>query len=447
MFLRSYQGIMEKLLNRAKEVLNRNFQKGGFTIPSKGLYPFQWKWDSGFIALGFAHYDMPKAKKEIETILDAQWENGFIPHIVFHTESDSYFPGADFHQSNLHPKSSSRYRSTGMTQPPVFGFVLEKLYQIANDKEDILEFIKDNIDKVYNNHVYFYENRDLNNDGLVYIYHNWESGTDNSPLWDDIWETMNPPEYHFERRDTTHVDPAQRPSKREYDHYLYIIDIAKDYNYDDAMIASHSPFLLLDPLFNTALSKSNESLIALYQILGENNDKINYLKEKNRKTLTGMNNKLFDEDLGVYVHYDLRNDRKLPYICSSSFAPLFTAAPDEETAKRLVAIMIEKFGGEDKYLCASFDPTHERFNPRKYWRGPVWINLNWILYNGLKRHGFDEIANRVKSDSLKLIEKNGFHEYFDCRIENPDGDKGGYGGDNFSWSAALLIDFLLNGEQ
>ena len=106
---------MEKLLDRAKEVLNNNFQQGGFTIPSKGLYPFQWKWDSGFIALGFAHYDMPKAKKEIETILDAQWDNGFIPHIVFHTESDSYFPGADFHQSHLHPNSSKRYRSTGMT--------------------------------------------------------------------------------------------------------------------------------------------------------------------------------------------------------------------------------------------------------------------------------------------------------------------------------------------
>ena len=160
-----------------------------------------------------------------------------------------------------------------------------------------------------------------------------------------------------------------------------------------------------------------------------------------------MNQKLFDDKLGVYLHYDLRNERKLPYICSSSFSPLFSAAPNEERANKLVEVMIEKFGGDDKYLCASFDPTHERFNPRKYWRGPVWINLNWMLYHGLKRHGFETIANRVKNDSLQLIEKNGFHEYFDCRIENPDSEKGGYGGDNFSWSAALLIDLLLNGEQ
>ena len=81
--------------------MDANFQEGGFTIPSKGLYPFQWKWDSGFIAIGFAHYDDEKAKTEIRTLLDAQWENGFIPHIVFHTDNDSYFPGADFHQVGI----------------------------------------------------------------------------------------------------------------------------------------------------------------------------------------------------------------------------------------------------------------------------------------------------------------------------------------------------------
>lgn len=193
----------EKLIRKAENILNENFQEGGFTIPSKGLYPFQWKWDSGFIAIGFAHYDMDKAKTEIKTLLDAQWQNGFIPHIVFHTDNDSYFPGADFHQSELHPQSSKKYRSTGMTQPPVTGFVLQEMYRIAHDKKEVLSFIASEIDKVFFNHQYFYTHRDPQNEGLVYIYHNWESGTDNSPVWDDIWKTMDPPEYTFERKDTT----------------------------------------------------------------------------------------------------------------------------------------------------------------------------------------------------------------------------------------------------
>ena len=52
----------KSLLEEAKNVLDNNFQLGGFTIPSKGIYPFQWKWDSGFISIGYAHYDIDKAK-------------------------------------------------------------------------------------------------------------------------------------------------------------------------------------------------------------------------------------------------------------------------------------------------------------------------------------------------------------------------------------------------
>jgi len=434
---------MKDLKNNAITVLNNNW-KDKFSIPCAKLYPFQWFWDSGLIAIGFAHFDMPKAEKEIETLLDAQWSNGFIPHIIFHTETDTYFPGPDFHRSDLHPQSSEKYKSTGMTQPPVTGFVLEDLYRISKDRDATLKFIESVIDKVYKNHEYFYNQRDPQDEGLVYIYHNWESGTDNSPIWDDIWDTMNPPEYTFERRDTTHVDAAQRPSKREYDHYLHIIEIAKQNNYDDQKIAELSPFLVQDPLFNAVLLKSNQSLIDLYRIIGNknNNDKIHQLQKWQDKGTKAFNNKLYNEELGVYVHYDLRNEKLLKHISSSSFAPLFANLPSEARAKKMVDIMMEKFGNPDQYLCASFDPTSDRFNPKKYWRGPVWVNLNWMLYYGLKQYGFYDIAKRMKQDTIEIIENNGFYEYFDSRKEEHKNGNAGYGGHNFSWSAALFIDLL-----
>ena len=73
----------QELYKKAIAVLDANSQDGGFTIPSAGLYPFQWKWDSGFIAIGFAHYDVEKAKTEMRTLLDSQWGNGFIPISFF----------------------------------------------------------------------------------------------------------------------------------------------------------------------------------------------------------------------------------------------------------------------------------------------------------------------------------------------------------------------------
>lgn len=434
---------MKDLQEKAIEILNNNW-KGNFSIPCANLYPFQWKWDSGFIAIGLAHFNMQNAEKEIETLLDAQWENGFIPHIVFHTENDSYFPGASFHRSDLHPLASKKYKSTGMTQPPVTGFVLEEMYKISKDKSQTLKYLETVIDKVYFNHEYFYNHRDPKNEGLVYIYHNWESGTDNSPIWDDIWATMNPPNYTFERRDTTHVDESERPTKREYDHYLHIIEIAKEHHYSDEKIAELSPFLVQDPLFNAMLIKSNESLIQLYQEIGGNADKIDQLKKWQAQSIKSFNEKLYDDELGAYIHYDLRNEKPLRYLSSSSFAPLFANIPSQERADKMVKVMLEKFGGEHQYLCASFDPDSDRFNPKKYWRGPVWINLNWMLFYGLKNYDYNAISERVKQDSIDLIAKNGFYEYFDSRKEMHTDGKAGYGGGDFSWSAALLLDMLNN---
>ncbi len=436
---------MTELRNQAIDVLESNWQ-GNFTIPCEGLYPFQWNWDSGFIAIGLAHFDMTKAKKEISTLLNAQWGNGFIPHIIFHNESDTYFPGPDYHCAHLHSHASNKYKSSGITQPPVIGFVLQELYRIATNKSDIIRYIEEVIDKVYQNHKYFYENRDPFNEGLVYIYHNWESGTDNSPVWDCIFEKMNSPEYNFKRRDTAHVDPEQRPSKKEYDHYLHILEIAKKHHYDDEKIAELSPFLVQDPLFNSMLIKSNQSLIELYDLIGKKQENMAQLKKWQEKSIRAFNEKLFDEELGAYIHYDLRNNKSIKYISSSSFTPLYAGIPNQNRALKMVTTLIEKFGREDNYLCASFDPTSNKYNPVKYWRGPIWININWMLYKGLKNYGFNKLAYQVKNDSIELVEKIGFYEYFDPRKELYTNESKGLGGTDFSWTAALIID-LLNENQ
>ena len=46
---------MKKFINSAKKVLLGN-KKKGYTLPTNNkLYPAQWNWDSGFIALGYSY--------------------------------------------------------------------------------------------------------------------------------------------------------------------------------------------------------------------------------------------------------------------------------------------------------------------------------------------------------------------------------------------------------
>ena len=423
-------------------VLHNNWQDG-FTIPCQGLYPFQWFWDSGFIAVGWAHLDMERAKQEILALLKGQWSNGFIPHIIFHNPSDSYYPGPDIYKAEL-SEHAPQVPTSGITQPPVTGFVLEEMFRISGNSQDLLFFIDSIYDQVFANHRYFYENRDPCKEGLVYICHNWEAGTDNTPVWDLIWETFSVPEYKLNRKDTKLIDASHRPSDAEYRYYIHLVELFKSWNYRDDLIAEQCPFLIQDPLFNSMLIASNRSLIWLGELLGRD-QQVEQLRAWTELAVHGMNDKLYDQDLKGYVYYDLRGERKLPYLSSSSFAPLMAQIPSVNQANEMIAHLAGgRFGGRDQenFLCASFDPLSEWFESSRYWRGPVWINLNWIIYKGLLKYQLNDAADQVKTDTLDLLTKYGCYEYFEPSREKNKGFTAGYGGNNFSWSAALGLDLL-----
>ena len=78
------------------------------------------------------------------------------------------------------------------------------------------------------------------------------------------------------------------------------------------------------------------------------------------------------------------------------------------------------------------------FNPMCYWQGPMWVNTNWLIIDGLRRYGFNEQADLLKKSTLRVVEESGFYEYFDPLNGKPSGVN------NFSWTAALVLDLELD---
>jgi glycogen debranching enzyme len=75
---------------------------------------------------------------------------------------------------------------------------------------------------------------------------------------------------------------------------------------------------------------------------------------------------------------------------------------------------------EFRYLCEEVRlglPTVPRSSPdfeaRRYWRGPVWAIVNWLLILGLRRNGRLDLAERLRTGTLTAIETAGFGEHFD----------------------------------
>ena len=176
---------LETLELNAKRILEQNW-KDGFTIPTGKLYPFQWNWDSGFTSIGHSYFRLGHAIKELQSLFSGQWDNGMLPHIVFHSENEkTYFPNHEFWESQLNHGAPLKPKSSGITQPAVHGFILENLLEKFPDEEQLTSFVREIFPKVVKYHRFLYTFRDPEQEGLMFIFHPWESGRDNSPLWDE----------------------------------------------------------------------------------------------------------------------------------------------------------------------------------------------------------------------------------------------------------------------
>ena len=120
---------------------------------------------------------------------------------------------------------------------------------------------------------------------------------------------------------------------------------------------------------------------------------------------------------------------------------LYAGIPEQVKAKKLNQYL-SNLHEKGYYICPSFDVESPLFDSKRYWRGPIWPQMNWMIYHGLKRYGFDDTANIVKSDLIELVSKLGYYEYFESKKSLAAQLTSGYGGGDFSWTAACTLDLL-----
>lgn len=417
------------LAARAIEILREN-DRGGYTVPTRGLYPFQWNWDSCLTALGQRHFDEGRAWTEIETLFAHQWPDGMVPHIVFHQPDDGYFPGPEVWATGRPVPTS------GITQPPVAGFAVRRLWERAADRPVADARAGLLVPKIAAWHRWFFHHRDPDGEGLVAILHPWESGRDNSVDWDEPFARV-PTEgiAPYTRRDTQHADPAHRPTKAQYDRYLWLVERFRGLGWDNARLHAASPFRVVDPGFNAILLRSAADLADLAETLG-----MPAIAAENRawaaRGLAALEG-LWSEAHGQYLCRDRTTGARIDSASSGGLLPAFAAIPPARAAA--LAARVQALGRAARYVVPSHDPADPRFDARRYWRGPVWLVVNYMIADGLARAGQAAAAARITADSLDLIRASGFAEYYDPTDGTP------LGGGRFTWTAAMVLEFLAGG--
>ena len=252
------------IVTAAQHVLDANWI-GSSTVPSRSLYPHQWSWDSAFIAIGRSWYDEPRAQQELVTLFDAQWANGMVPHIVFNpaVPDGAYFPGPDFWDTSRSANAPRGIRTSGITQPPVHAAAALAMHRHAVDGDGSVAFLRHLYPGLAAQHAYLGTARDAAGIGLPAIVHPWESGLDNSPLWDRtlaglvIPSGALPP---YRRYDVQHADAEDRPTDAAYDGFVYLASRYRDVDYDDRAVITSTDFVMVGPLFSAIFLWSTHAL-------------------------------------------------------------------------------------------------------------------------------------------------------------------------------------------
>ncbi len=293
-----------------------------------------------------------------------------------------------------------------ITQPPILGWAAWKLYQETGDKV-LLEACYDSLSRFIE---WFFEQRDVNNNGLLEWHKEMsniqcrcgESGWDNSPRFD-------------------------RP----------IIDDHIDLN----------SFVVCEM----------HHLARMAEVLGR--EEASSWRSRAHHLAQLVNQRLWNDEVGLYFDRGPEPGNEWMMLkTAASFLPLLAGIPTAEKVERLVAHLTDPNEFWSQLPVPSVALDAPEFSD-DMWRGPTWININYLIWEGLKRYGEQAVADQLRARSMRAIEKwyraGGIYEYYDpCDEKHPrrlhrKGELGdAIGGQgvicDYGWTAAVYICWAHN---
>jgi hypothetical protein len=354
-----------------------------YTCPSPGHYPWQWYWDSCFTATVWRRFDPSRSRRELQSLLAAQDESGFIGHTIFWNEPLS---GPRRFTYNV---ISSNAPMTSSIQPPVLAWAWR--IAVGDPRGE---------PRIARHHDWLEASRDLDGDGLIWIVQPDESGLDASPQFDAIW------------RSRAHSRPG----------YVLLVRRNRRLGFDARRIDEAGGPVCCEVMTNVLYSLSRLAL--------------------GRGSLTPVIvERMYDEQLGLFRPLARPQPRQQPALTWTALAPL--ALPDlpEPIGRRLVE---EHLLDPQQFWLPVPPPSVSADEPsfsvddtvlpgvRRYWRGPTWVNAAWLVWLGLLRLGYEEQATDLAQRIAGTVAREGLREYY-----NPYSGRG-MGVRGFGWSTLVL---------
>ena len=385
-----------------------------------------WAWDSWKQAVATANFNEELAKNNIRALFDYQitkddnlrpQDAGVIIDAIFYNkDEDRDGDGGNWNERN--------------SKPALAAWAVWEVYKVSEDKE----FLKEMYPKLKEYHNWWYTNRDFDKNGIaeyggmVHRLNNtpeeiilaaaWESGMDNAVRFD------------VEGSGADDIGVKVLENKDSKGNLV-------GYSINQESVDLNS-FLYAEKVY----------LSNMAEVLDLPKEKKEYLASA-KKVKEYVNKNMFDEKTGYY--YDLQIDeagnKKLLVNRgkgTEGYIPLWANLATKKEAKRVVENVMDENVMNTYLPFPTSAKDNPKYNPVKYWRGPVWLDQAYFGIIGLNNYGYKKEA---KDLSIKLFENSEGLLTDGVIRENYNPETGeGLHCSNFSWSASVYYliykDFL-----
>jgi putative isomerase len=155
---------------------------------------------------------------------------------------------------------------------------------------------------------------------------------------------------------------------------------------------------------NCALALDAEMLGHMAQALGRRQEQHRF-EALAADTRRRISLELWDETRGLFANRQ-RNGGFVSSVGPTSFYPLLCGAASDRQARRLLAHLDDSttFGGA--YGLPNAARNDPAYHDNVYWRGRIWPHVNYFVWQGLRRYGFEAEAGDLVRKSLALFEQS-----------------------------------------
>jgi len=401
---------MSTLQEQAIRLLDANAERGKgyyYTAPSRGKYPHQWSWDSSFCAIVNCRLGRPElAREEVLTLLGKMLPDGCLPHLIFHKPISLPHRALRFYWP--HSDRSS------LVQPPVVALAVREIWEQTKDPS----FLNEALPLLEKHFEWLRTKRRMGDSPLVSIFSPWESGLDHKPSFDPFVGNL----------------AGRLPFGRYVTLYTSEMELAR-IGFDPERVAKLGYFNVREVLFNTIYALGLEALGGMFAAMGES-AKGELCTWQGKEVEAAILTECHDPASGLYFDIDAQTGKQIPEPGISCLMPLVLGDISAERRGALITHLKNSLEFWLPFPIPSVPRNSRHFRPRSrtyLWRGPTWINTNWLILQGLRRHGYEDIDEIVSRKSKELVEKSGFREYY-----NPLTGEGG-GARDFGWSTLAAI--------